>query len=570
MSSLVVFRKRLAWLAPICAGAAFGLTHFAFQLGHEIQATGFRHIDGHRFQMVLPEDLPGGDSLEPIGGWVKRSRVTLLEDGAPIGSPHTIHERIASEGGGRFSHWQRDFNFSTPDNSDPRGNGRSYSVHVPAWWALPLRALLVLIALLGAGCAVAAGTEQLQLRRYLPRWPFPLQPNPRRKLAYTIPAMGLSFALGISAIHVGYYWQVGPDYTWLEKRVEAWKRHADEYNLVFVGDSRTYCGIHPDLIDKQLGTHSLNLSSFAHWFATQYPEIQDMASHVPAKTTVVWTVGHQNFADSSGIQRIYPIRLTNLPRYLAWGFPLDDLLDNLLYFNPIGHLLSRRGELRESFLSKNNNPVMSWPEFSLIKAAAAAPLARGDASPQKTPLPDWVSALKLQYEADPAVSIVKVNYDGARLTSLTVLKERGSYYRIEIDPEFFRGKQAEYLKNHGGALDDESVEAHRINFSSALQYMGLFESALETYRQAGIHLIVNEIEEAPFSYRHPLRQEDFRRFMRDEIRPRVEAMGFTYVRADFDQLRDDDYFDYNHLNSHGVDRYSVLLADALRPHLGAR
>ena len=56
------------------------------------------------------------------------SNLMLLEDGCPLGPAHASHEDIRRYGGGRYSHWDAVVYFSTSDNSDPRTNGRSYSV----------------------------------------------------------------------------------------------------------------------------------------------------------------------------------------------------------------------------------------------------------------------------------------------------------------------------------------------------------------------------------------------------------------------------------------------------------
>jgi hypothetical protein len=47
----------------------------------------------------------------------------------------------------------------------------------------------------------------------------------------------------------------------------------------------------------------------------------------------------------------------------------------------------------------------------------------------------------------------------------------------------------------------------------------------------------------------------------------VEGHGLRYVRADFNRYADSDYFDYNHLNSRGIEKYTSELAALLRPHM---
>ncbi len=59
----------------------------------------------------------------------------------------------------------------------------------------------------------------------------------------------------------------------LANKLLYYRQHRSDYNLVLLGDSLTYTGLHPEFIDPLLGTRSVNLAIFAHWFATQYPLI---------------------------------------------------------------------------------------------------------------------------------------------------------------------------------------------------------------------------------------------------------------------------------------------------------
>lgn len=63
----------------------------------------------------------------PISDADGRSRIKLYENGKLIGTPHCTHQDIRDMGEGRFSHWNNDIYMSTPDNSDPRTNGRVYT-----------------------------------------------------------------------------------------------------------------------------------------------------------------------------------------------------------------------------------------------------------------------------------------------------------------------------------------------------------------------------------------------------------------------------------------------------------
>jgi hypothetical protein len=57
-----------------------------------------------------------------------RAKVTILENGRALGPAHSQHSFIRERGDGAFSQWGERLYFSSSDNSDPRSNGRTYSV----------------------------------------------------------------------------------------------------------------------------------------------------------------------------------------------------------------------------------------------------------------------------------------------------------------------------------------------------------------------------------------------------------------------------------------------------------
>jgi hypothetical protein len=74
---------------------------------------------------------------EQGGGPVSVATVVLFEDGQPLGPAHASFQEIASVGHGRFI-FGRDTQsmfviFSTSDNSDPNGNGRTYRIKDEDW-----------------------------------------------------------------------------------------------------------------------------------------------------------------------------------------------------------------------------------------------------------------------------------------------------------------------------------------------------------------------------------------------------------------------------------------------------
>jgi hypothetical protein len=57
----------------------------------------------------------------------------LYEDGRPLAIPASEHDDIRNIGAGRYSMWTDNIYFSSTDNSDPRYNGRKYTIRVPAY-----------------------------------------------------------------------------------------------------------------------------------------------------------------------------------------------------------------------------------------------------------------------------------------------------------------------------------------------------------------------------------------------------------------------------------------------------
>jgi hypothetical protein len=79
---------------------------------------------GSRYVSPLPDDaLTGDDPVSPA-----RSTLRLFENGFELGPAHALHEAIARDGSGAFSHWGRVLYFSSSDGSSPLSNRRRYTI----------------------------------------------------------------------------------------------------------------------------------------------------------------------------------------------------------------------------------------------------------------------------------------------------------------------------------------------------------------------------------------------------------------------------------------------------------
>jgi ABC-type polysaccharide/polyol phosphate transport system ATPase subunit len=88
---------------------------------YTLEVKSFKHEIGFCWNVQVPLE---GDGIERPS----YSSYVLLENGTLIGKGHSPHDSIRNIGKGFFSHWEKTLYFSTSDNSDPRTNGRSYSL----------------------------------------------------------------------------------------------------------------------------------------------------------------------------------------------------------------------------------------------------------------------------------------------------------------------------------------------------------------------------------------------------------------------------------------------------------
>ena len=133
-------RRRARWIVAavaslVVAGApardhrAHAVPASAAPLELRIAPESVRPEKGHAWIVTLPPEWAASSSdLKHLD----RSRLRLTENGTPLGPGNATHAEIREEGTGAYSHWQTALYFSTSDNSDPRRNGRTYVVVIPA------------------------------------------------------------------------------------------------------------------------------------------------------------------------------------------------------------------------------------------------------------------------------------------------------------------------------------------------------------------------------------------------------------------------------------------------------
>jgi hypothetical protein len=337
------------------------------------------------------------------------------------------------------------------------------------------------------------------------------------------------------------------------QRLLWYREHRNEFDLLWLGDSRTYCAMDPAVHDPLLERRSMNMSIFGLWLPAQWAYFEDLLKEVPPGTAVCWSIGHINFnGGPKNLETMYPLGLARTVRYLLAGYGWADVRGNLFNFATSLELPRRAAAWRDDI-----------DRFLSVPLRKPRPLPPVEDPPEVRALRAEAEALLAQVKADPAtLSASVVSHDG-RPTSVEAYTGRGAYRRFEVDAAFFRGKQREIAREALGKVkagDPSEYEPDPLMWAT-------FVRILDVMAASGRKVIVNELEEAPHCYANQAIKDSVRRFMRDRVQPAVEARGLVYVRADLDRLSDEDYFDYNHLNTRGTAHYAPLLAEVLRPQL---
>jgi hypothetical protein len=147
---------------------------------------GAAYIAAVPYDKSLPY-VPQGDANEAP----HRSGLALFENGRALGPPHAPHSQIRERGSGQYSHWNNSIIFSTSDGSDPRINGRIYSIEAPTTVKPPLLTLLLtVLALANTGFFVFFRSE---VSAFFRSWTSTL---------LRILALSLVVAAGLSALGV--------------------------------------------------------------------------------------------------------------------------------------------------------------------------------------------------------------------------------------------------------------------------------------------------------------------------------------------------------------------------------
>lgn len=325
----------------------------------------------------------------------------------------------------------------------------------------------------------------------------------------------------------------------LFNKAKYYRSHSDQFDLIFLGDSRTYCAMHPDLIDPLLGTHSFNLSYWSNWFPTQRALLNDIVDDIPKNTHVVWSFGHQNFINFH-INEIYPFSMSEAVSLIRSGNNLSEIISSQIYFSSWLQFLSVRDKIYEKLMEVMDIQINSSTSKQIYSNLSY--LNKQTVSPKAQDVQN--------------IGITKYWYGDNEIVSVEHRKANGAYLRTELSPEFYRNKQFSYRES--------ILQSEKQVFQLSDSEWQVFVDILTILEKSGLQVTMNVFEEAPHTYVDEDYLHEVRSFIDEKVRQEVESRGFKMIYVDFDQLADEHYFDYNHLNARGVEKYTTLFAE----HLG--
>jgi hypothetical protein len=338
-----------------------------------------------------------------------------------------------------------------------------------------------------------------------------------------------------------------PSLKLIETKNQIFIKNKNRFNLIFLGDSKAYHTYDPETIDRALGTRSYSLTEMSHRFPTQYSQARDLLAQIPRTTTVVWSIGPNNFTNAE-VNEVYPIWIKYLPDYFRMGYAWSRVKKNVVtynFFRPYaawvpglyGYVI--RGDLKVL--------VDQWKQSPIRKSAAVAA-----ASPVKNR--SAYLAVKRQFAGRSDVT-VGARIEGGAVVAAVLQKAQGNVAWVEIDRQFFRRWQAKDALERQALLNEPDLKVDAANWNCYIE-------TLELFKKSGARLVVSELGEAPYSNGSPAHRKAVMDLL-ERTRSEAERRGIPYIRFNHDDYLDQDYMDLNHLNFNGLIKFHRYFIPAL-------
>lgn len=308
--------------------------------------------------------------------------------------------------------------------------------------------------------------------------------------------------------------------------------NAKDYDYLIYGDSRAYLGVSAELLSNLTNQHMFNYASMAHWFETQYLQLDKLDKSIENQK-IIWLIGEINFLTPAGkdkVNNIISMDIISAINYLSLGFtPLDIYQNLLLSFLPNNHLLTLQDQIQIRFNTILEKPLVQ-KEQKIVADNCQDPINK-----------NYFKTSKEYGKNGTLAGCFYYLYDG-------------QLQFVENDKEYLRDRQNEWEKETD--FDKPFVADHKSE--------KLFEMILDKFKKHNVDLIVLQYKDAPYQYQSgSIKTISTDSYMK-QVAKKVESYGYRYITLDFDEFTNDDYFDYNHLNDAGSQKLTKLIARTLK------
>jgi hypothetical protein len=134
-------------------------------------------------------------------------------------------------------------------------------------------------------------------------------------------------------------------------------------------------------------------------------------------------------------------------------------------------------------------------------------------------------------------------------------------YRSLLGQEIYIEKESAKLREKQHKLEAKIMPFSR--FEPKEKNMKIFQKILELFENSMHRLVIVEYWDTPYNYSIPGNYEIYKAFL-SQIQAMVKPYGYTYIRPEFKDFRNGDYFDYNHMNLQGSKKFTLRVAKAYR------
>jgi len=319
----------------------------------------------------------------------------------------------------------------------------------------------------------------------------------------------------------------------------------EQSNVLFIGDSRTLIAYDPYLFDQMAKTSSYNFGAIAFELDGQYLLMKHLLKMLKHPKTFILTIGHLNFENiGDEVSSKFPMSFSDMLEFHEMGFVFSGMQKNIMRTLLGENSIIASAAMIKNVIDRKLNTVLveksQQGDFAIVD--------NGDAFCNQ----------KRASELN-TVEIIKTgqhHYIDGKVSVCMYRSLLGQEIYIERESEKLRSKQKEL---------EEKITAFS-HFEPKEKNMKIFEKILELFKDSVHRLVIVEYWDTPYNYKIKSNLEAYETFLA-QIEATVRGYGYTYIKPDFHNFKNNDYFDYNHMNLTGSKKFTLQVAKAYRDEI---